>query len=287
LSNLISSGEAATASERRMRGGTRPVGRETEDGQVLDVPLSEIRPNPFQPRTAFDEQALDELGRSIREHGLLQPVVIRRAAAGGYELVAGERRLRAAQRIGLTALPAILRPATDQELQTLALVENLQREDLNAIEKARALRSMMRNFEWTQEDVASRVGKARTTVANILRLLELPSEIVEMVEAGTLTGAHARAILQAKGTDRRLVLARLAVAQGLSVREIEKRARTGPTVGKRRAREEDPYIRDLETRLQRALGTEVRLKVQGKGGRIEVRYADADQLDRLLDLMGI
>ncbi len=254
---------------------------------VHTIPPQNVRSNPFQPRTTFRDEALDELCASIQEHGVLQPIVVRRAAAGGYELIAGERRLRAVQRLALAAVPAVIRPATDEEMQTLALVENLQREDLNAMEKSRALRAMMQNFALTQENVALRVGKARTTVANLLRLLDLPVEVQAFVEEGKLSGAHARAVLQAEGTARRLDLARVAVAKALSVREVERLARQGPTVGKRRtARKEDPYVRDLEKRLQQALSTEVRLKARGKGGRIEVRYHDADELDRLLEAMG-
>lgn len=282
LSNLIQPAEETSAVERRMRAA--PTGSPPTPG-AQEIPLARIRPNPFQPRSRFDETALEELADSIREHGVLQPVVVRATPTDGYELVAGERRLRAAQKVGLEAIPALVREASDQELQTLALVENLQREDLNAVEKARALRAMMRNFTWTQEDVARRVGKARTTIANLLRLLDLPDEILGMVEAGALTGAHARAVLQAEGTERRLVLARLAAAQGLSVREIEKRARSGPTIGKRKQRSVDPYVRDLEARLQRSLSTEVHLRPRGKGGRIEIRYQDAEQLDRILDLL--
>jgi ParB family chromosome partitioning protein len=217
---------------------------------------------------------------------MIQPVVVRPTPDGRWELVAGERRVRAAQAVGLPTVPAIVRPATDEQMQTLALVENLQREDLNAMEKARALTAMMRNFGLTQEDVAKRVGKARATVANILRLLDLPPEVQQMVEDGRLSGAHARAVLQAQGDARRRDLARLAVERGLSVREVERRAQAGPTVGKRRTRPEDPYVRDLETRLQRALSTEVRLEPKGKGGRISIRYHDADELDRLLDALG-
>jgi ParB family chromosome partitioning protein len=252
---------------------------------VREIPVAAIRANPYQPRVVFDPEGLAELADSIRIHGLLQPIVVRQAETG-YEVVAGERRLRAAQALGLERVPVVVRNASDQDMQTLALVENLQREDLNAMEKARALRAMMRNFSITQEDAATRVGKARTTIANLLRLLELPPEIQELVESGRLSGAHARAVLQAQGTDRRLALARIAVEEGLSVREVERRARAGPTIGKRKRPAPDPYVKDLEDRLRRTLGADVRVEIRGKGGRIEVRYHDADDLDRLLDLLG-
>lgn len=260
-------------------------GNESENAdRVLDVQLAEIRANPFQPRRTFHEEGLEELSASIREHGVLQPVVLRRAG-DGYELVAGERRCRAARDVGLERIPALVRRATDEEMQTLALVENLQREDLNAMEKSRALSAMMRNFALTQEAVAARVGKARTTIANLLRLQDLPVDVQQWVEEGRLTGAHARAVLQAKGDGRRLDLARQALERGWSVREVERRAREGATVGKRQVRREDPYLRDLEDRLRRALATDVRMKPKGKGGVLEIAYHDPDELDRLLELM--
>lgn len=262
-----------------------PATSEAGGDRIRQLPVARLRPNPFQPRTTFGADALEELVASIREHGMLQPIVVRTTGDGAHEIIAGERRLRAAQALGLATVPALVRSASDEEMQTLALVENLQREDLNAMEKARALKAMMRNFDLRQEDVASRVGKARTTIANILRLLDLPDAIQGLVEGGTLTGAHARALLQAQGTDRRLQLAKLAVERGWSVREVERRARSGPTLGKRRARPEDPYIRDLEQRLRQVLATEVRLQPRGKGGRIEVTYHDPDDLDRLLELL--
>lgn len=253
------------------------------------VPVAEIRPNPFQPRETFDEAALEELAESIRTHGVLQPVVLRRGVRG-YELIAGERRWRAAQKTGLSEIPAVIRPATDAEMQTLALVENLQREDLNAVEKARALRSMMRNLELTQESVASQVGKARATIANLLRLLELPDEVQAMVESGSLSGAHARALLRAKTDERRLRLAKEAVQGGWSVREIERRTAgdAGSKGGGRAqpATREDPYLADIVDRLRTALGTKVRMLPKGAGGTIEVAYHDARDLDRLLELFG-
>jgi ParB family chromosome partitioning protein len=248
--------------------------------------VAAIRANPFQPRTTFDEAALQELADSIRTHGLLQPIVVR-SSLGGFEVLAGERRLRAAKAAGLAQIPAVVREATDEEMQTLALVENVQREDLNAMEKARALKAMLANFGLTQDQVAARVGKARTTIANILRLLELPAEIQQWVEEGKLSGAHARALLLTKGLERRLELARLAVTFGLSVREVERRAAAdGATSGGGPAtRRSDPFVADLAKRLERALATNVRVVPKGKGGRIEVRYHDAADLDRLLELM--
>jgi ParB family chromosome partitioning protein len=257
----------------------------TEESGVRNLAPASIRPNPYQPRVAFDEAALQELADSIRAHGILQPIVVRRAL-GGYEVLAGERRLRAAKAVGLDTIPALVREATDEEMQTLALVENVQREDLNAMEKSRALRAMMSNFGLTQDQVAARVGKARTTIANMLRLLELSPEIQRWVEEGRLSGAHARALLLVKGPERRLMLAKLAVELGLSVREIERRAASdGGGSPSREGGRGDPFVADLVKRLERALSTNVRLLPKGKGGRIEIRYHDPADLDRLLDLL--
>ena len=248
------------------------------------LPVAAIRPNPFQPRTTFSEEGHHELMASIKEHGVLQPIVVRPSGTG-YEVVAGERRLRAAKALEMGTIPALVREATDEEMQTLALVENVQREDLNAMEKARALRAMMAGFGLGQDDVAARVGKARSTIANVLRLLDLPEEIQRLVEEGSITGAHARALLLAKTTERRLVLAQQVVEEGISVREVERRAALSGGGGPPSRRRQDPFIEDLATRLERALSTQVRIVPRGKGGRIEIRYADSGQLDRLLEIL--
>jgi ParB family chromosome partitioning protein len=245
--------------------------------------VSAIRPNPFQPRTTFREEALEDLKASIRAHGLIQPIVVRRSPTG-YEVLAGERRLRAAQALGLADIPAVVREATDEEMQTLALVENLQREDLNAMEQARALRAMMANFGLTQEHVAERVGKARTTIANIVRLLDLPPEVQRLVEEGKLGGAHARALLAVKGDERRITLARACVQEGLSVREVERRAAATTAPPGARKAVTDPFVADLEDRIRKAIAAPVKIRAGRKGGTIEIRYADAGDLDRLLEM---
>ena len=252
---------------------------------VQELPVGDVRPNPFQPRKHFRPEELQDLVSSIREVGILQPVVVRRGPLG-FELIAGERRLRAAKEAGLERIPAVVRAATDEEMQLLALVENLQRVDLNAIEKARAITSLMRNLDLTQDAVAGRVGKARTTIANIVRLLDLPAEVQALVEEGRLAGAHARAVLAAQGREARIQLALSAAEAGWSVREIERRAKAGAAKRARRAPRptEDVYLQDVGERLQRALGTRVRIRAKGSGGGvIEVRYHDAGELDRILD----
>ena len=290
LSGLISKTEEEVPSREQGRTPAAPPPPGPARGTqvpVTELPIADIRANPYQPRAEVDPASLAELQDSIREHGVLQPVVVRQALVG-YELIAGERRLQAARGLGMERIPAVVRDATDEEMQTLALVENVQRVDLNALEKARALRSMMNNFSLTQAEVATRVGKARATISNLLRLLELPPEVQAFVAEGRLTEGHARAILMAKGTERRLELARLAMeGGGLSVRELERLA--GAAAPKRRPRgptKEDPYVLDLEDRLRKALSTKVRLARRGQGGTIHIDYHDADELDRLLEILG-
>ncbi len=254
---------------------------------VRDLAVGEVRPNPFQPRKQFRPEELQDLVASILEVGILQPIVVRPGPLG-FELIAGERRLRAATEAGLETLPALVRDATDEEMQLLALVENLQRVDLNAMEKARALKSLMRNLGLTQEDAAARVGKARATIANLVRLLELPDEVQALVEEGRLAGAHARAVLGAKGRERRIQLALAAAKSGWSVREIERRVKADAEAGgvrKTPAPTEDIYLQDVAERMQRALGTRVRIRAKGAGGTIDIRYHDATELDRLLETL--
>lgn len=293
LSGLISRTDvppAPAAVELPKRGSlldapTSPAPENSKPSEsLLSIEVTRIRPNPFQPRIIFQDEQLDDLRLSIQEHGVLQPLVVRPTAVG-YELIAGERRLRASAALGLKTVPAVVRQASDEEMQTLALVENVQRVDLNAMEKARALHAMMQNFGLTQQLVAKRVGKARTTIANLVRLLDLPEAIQALVQEGQLSGAQARAILQAEGRERRMALANEAVRYGLSVRDIERRARSGPTIGKRKKPEPDPYVQDIEQRLTRALSTKVRLKTGRTGGSIEISYHNADELDRLIEVL--
>lgn len=251
-----------------------------------EVSLEDVRPNPFQPRRVFDPGALAELQSSIAEHGLLQPIVVRRAPAGGFEVVAGERRLRACRALGHQRMRAVIRDVDDAGMQTLALVENVQRADLNPLEKARALKSMMVAQHLTQEDVAARVAKDRTTVANLLRLLELPEDVRNFVEEGRLSGGHARAILQFPTDSRRSQIAALAVAKDWSVRDIERVARLAPGARRKSTQGRDPFVRDIEDRLRRALSTGVRVRARGKGGTIEIDYGDSKELDALLERFG-
>jgi ParB family chromosome partitioning protein len=251
-----------------------------------EVPVAEVRPNPFQPRRVFDDGALEELKASIAEHGLLQPIVVRRSPAGGYEVVAGERRLRASRALGHARIRAIVRDVDDAGMQTLALVENIQRADLNPLEKARALKAMMGAQGLTQEGVAERIGKDRATVANLLRLLELPEDVRVLLEEGRLSLGQAKVVLSVPTDARRSQVAAMVVAKDWSVREIERFVRLTPGAHHRAVSTKDPFLRDLEDRLRRALSTAVRVRARGKGGSIEIEYADATQLDALLDRLG-
>jgi len=261
-------------------------------GELQRINLGEIRPNPFQPRRTFDEAELADLESSLRANGLLQPITVRPAATGkGFELIAGERRLRAASRLGWTDIPALVRNLDDKALLTLALVENLQRADLDPLEEAEGYQRLINEFELTQQQVADVVGKDRSTVANMLRLLSLPAAVRRLVQDAKITLGHARALL-ALGDERAMIeMARRIVAEGLTVRDVERGARQA-TAEKRAPRdrpgkrEGTPITRRIEDDLRRHLQTDVRI-VAGDGdrGTITIAFYSADDLERVLDLV--
>jgi ParB family chromosome partitioning protein len=247
----------------------------------------EVESNPEQPRTRFDGEGLRELAASMKVHGVVQPILVRAMPGGGYRLVAGERRLRAARMAGLPAVPAIVREVPDNEALELALVENLQREDLNPIDEARGYEALMEIGELGQADVAERVGKDRSTVANAVRLLELEDEIQQMLSGGVLTAGHGRALLSLGTPEERRRLADRAVRRGLSVREVEAlvRARTKRKRTVRERRSEDPVVRSWEERLQRIFGTLVRIEQLGNEGSVRIEYYSDEERDRILELL--
>ncbi len=255
----------------------------------MEVPVDQVRRNSYQPRGDFDRGKLERLAASLKESGLLQPVVVRRSGTG-FELIAGERRLRAAKLAGFVTLPAIVRDVSEDEMLELALVENVQREDLNPLELARAYRLMVTKFGMTQEEVAGRLSVSRPAVANTLRLLELPDTIREMLGAGQITAGHARAILAAEGEEARLALAREILAKGLSVREAESRAGTGdPVAPKGGARKKDSppaHIRSLQTKLEERLGTRVHIIEGKRKGKIVIEFYSNDDFERILEVIG-
>jgi ParB family chromosome partitioning protein len=256
-----------------------------EEAKSADsIALLDVRPNPYQPRLDFDEAALEELKSSIREHGVLQPIVVRRAA-GGFEIVAGERRVRACRALGMERIPAVVREVDDAGMQTLALVENMQRQDLNAIERAKGLKAMMGAQSLTQEEVAGRVGKDRATVANLLRLLELPDEVRDLVAQGKLSAGHAKAVLQVASDPKRVQLARWIVERDLSVRQAEGYGRLMGKAprGAKRGGGMDPFLADVAARLRRAVGLKVVIQAKGKGGIAAFHYASPAELDTLIE----
>lgn len=263
---------------------------------LLELRPHEIEPNPFQPRTSIGDEELEDLTRSVERHGVVQPLVVR-PAGNGYQLVTGERRWRAAQRAGLSTVPCLVRDTNDAETLQIALVENLQREDLNPMDAAKGYQQLIDKFESTQEQVAAIVGRSRSAVANTLRLLDLPNDVQAAVKAGTLTEGHARALLGLGKDDEKIRSAASEVTtQQLTVRETEEyvRARTHPGAVERDKGPQgrtkvsstvDPNLTELEERLQRALGTKVRLRPRKRGGAIQIVYHDSEDLDRIITLL--
>jgi ParB family chromosome partitioning protein len=249
----------------------------------LEIDSDLLRPNKFQPRGRVDDAKIDDLARSIRTNGIIQPIVVRKVD-GAYEIVAGERRWRASQRAGLLKVPVVVRDIPDDRLLAAALIENIQREDLNPIEEGQAYRRLADDFHLTQEQIADAVGKDRSSVANYVRLLRLPHEIRENVAAGTLSMGHARAVLALTDEAAQLRLARDVVAKQLSVRETEvlvkKAASPSP---KREEPEKDVHTRAAEEKMRFALGTRVRIVRKGKGGRLEIDFASEDELHRIYE----
>jgi ParB family chromosome partitioning protein len=255
-----------------------------------EVQIEAITPNPYQPRQDFDPQRLAELVDSVKEHGVLQPLLVRRLGPDRFELIAGERRFRAAREAGLTTVPALVRECTDTEMLELAIIENVQREDINPVEAAHAYRRLMTEFGMTQEDVARRVGKARPTVANTLRLLALQEPIVASIRGGEITEAHARYLLQAP-EPMRLEVWEQVRKRGLTVKETDalvRRAASGKPTRTRTARsttqqEKDPFAAALEEALETALGTRVRIRPDGATGKIEIEYYSPEELEGIVD----
>lgn len=272
------------------RGLSALLGDEVEDYASLDrlrlskmVPIEFLRPGGIQPRRHFDDNAIEALVESVREKGILQPLLVRRHPehANSYEIVAGERRWRAAQRAGLPEVPVVIKELDDAEALEIALIENVQREDLTAIEEAEGYRRLMDEFEHTQEALAQAIGKSRSHIANLLRLLNLPASVKQMVNEGALSAGHARALI---GMDAPEELARDIVRRGLSVRQTEKLAKDNGSGGKRRSEPvaRDPNIAALEDDLSQLLGLKVAIKTRGEGGSLDIVYETLEQLDDVL-----
>lgn len=268
-----------------------PEVRPDEGEKIQQLGIGDIRPSRFQPRRVFAEESLAELVDSIRAQGIFQPLIVRRASSGmGYELIAGERRWRAAQKLSLVRVPAIVRQATDQQVLEFALIENLQRAELDPVEEADGYATLIESFGLTQEEVAERVGKNRTTVANALRLRSLPNEVRDLLRSKQLTVGHAKAILGLSEAAAQTAIAREVVKRGLSVRQAEAlvRRQTNGTRGRKKSRRtHEADWRELELKLQRSTGTRARIVGSADKGHIELPYTSAAELDRLTAHLGV
>ena len=258
----------------------------SDEGGVLYVSIDDIRPNSAQPRKTFDDEKLEELSASIERHGVIQPVVLRKLGKG-YELVAGERRWRAARMAGLKEIPCIVKELTDEENMLLAIIENMQRKDLNPIEEAEGLKQMIDAYGLTQEQVSYSVSKSRPYITNSLRLLKLPGKVQELTAEGKITTGHARALASVKNKQKQVELAVRAAQEGLSVRQIEALAKEAKEPAskpaKRRTKTADE--KRVEEDLRSVLGTKVNLNRKGKKGKIEIEFYSADELERLIELL--
>lgn len=268
---------------------------EDEIAKALEVPVSSIRPNPYQPRKEFDSESLNELANSIREHGIIQPLLVRRDEQG-YQLIAGERRWRASQIVGLKQVPVVVRDFTDQQMMEVALVENLQRENLNPMEEAEAYQRLMEAFDLTQEEVAKKVGKSRPAIANTLRLLQLPEDIQRLVSSNTLSMGHARSILALNDANLQRKICLEVIQKGLSVRETEEYVRSlnqndvsretkKKNEKKTNNTKRDPHWGAVEERLVQHFGTKASIHNSGSGGKIEIQFYSGEELERILELI--
>ena len=261
---------------------------EEEAKSAVKLKINDIEPNRAQPRKSFDEEALEELANSISTHGVIQPLLVRPLADGGYQLIAGERSWRASRMAGLTEVPVVIREMSDSEAMELALVENLQREDLNPIEEAQGLALLMETYGLTQEQAAKRVGKSRPAVANSMRLLSLPQEVLAMVERGELSAGHARTILALENAGQITALANEIIKKNLSVRETERAVKAllkGDTKKEKRAKKRDTYYDEVELAVSQSLGRKAKVSLSGGNkGTLEIEFFGKEDLSKLLKL---
>lgn len=260
--------------------------------EVLDLPLNELRPNPYQPRKTFDEQSLKELANSIERSGVFQPIIVRRSQIKGYEIIAGERRFRASKLAGKTNIPAIIRDFDEEMMMQIAVLENLQREDLNPLEEAEAYDMLMKNLKLTQAQVAERLGKSRPYIANYLRLLSLPKLVKEMVQEERLSMGQARTLLGLKDKSNLLKLANRCVKENLTVRQLEKLVSDMNEAKEKKKiprlmKEKPYYLRESEERLMDKFGTSVAIQEKNGKGKIEIEYLSQNDLTRILDILDI
>lgn len=267
-------------------GALIPENEEKIQNAVVDLKITDVEPNDKQPRKAFDDQALTDLAESIKEHGVVQPIIVRQVG-NSYQIIAGERRWRASRLAGKKTIPAIVKECSNLEVMELALIENLQREDLNSIEEALAYKSLIEEYNMTQDEISKQIGKSRPAIANSLRLLQLPQEIKEMIASGKITQGHARALLAIEGERKQLDIADKIINQQLNVRQIEKLAKES----KHKEKNEKPAdkyqleINELEEKLKSFLGTKVTIQHKNNKGKIEIEYYSNEELERIIDLL--
>ncbi len=273
---------------------------------LRQIRISEISPSSFQPRQRFSDEALEELKESIRVHGLIQPLVVRGMEDGGYELIAGERRYRACKLLGLKDVPAVVRSADNRTVLEMALIENLQREDLNPVEEAKAYMRLAREFNLKQEEIAQKVGKNRTTVANAIRLLDLDPAVQSLLEQGLISSGHAKAVLSLKGEEEQRAVAKRIVAENLNVRDTERLVRSldddgssmhsapggssgdgSSSGGGQGPSDLEPYLKEIQARLLNHFKTNVRIQRRGSRGKIEIEFHTDNDLDRILGLLDV
>ncbi len=283
-----------TAETSKQTANEATVEAPATDKMVQEISVEDIRPNPYQPRHQFDEDALNDLAKSIQEQGIFQPITLRKSAVKGYEIIAGERRFRASKIAGLTTVPAIVREFSDEQMIEASIIENLQREDLTALEEAMAYQQLIDVLAITQDEAAKRLGKSRTYITNHLRLLGLSDDIKALVQSGTLSAGQARTILGLKSKKDQSSLAKKVVAEGITVRQLEKMVQALNEPADKDIKKDDgkkevvpPYIRESEDRLMDKFGTNVQINSRGKRGKIEIEYLSEEDLTRILDLLNI
>lgn len=260
------------------------------DNEVIKISVDQIAANPNQPRYFFDGENLKDLAESIREHGVVQPIIVTKLEDGKYELIAGERRLRASKLIGNKEIPAIVREANNQEKLELAIIENVQRHDLNAIEEAKAYKRLSEEFNMTQEEIAKKLGKGRVAIANTMRLLDLPVEIQRGIIEKKITEGHARAILGLDNPEKQRALYELIIKENLTVREVENKVREITIPSHKRTISETaaaPEVQDLENKLQQTLGTKIQIKKKGTVGKIMIDFFSDEEFDKIIKLLSI
>ena len=268
----------------------RPVKHaQASAGGVINLKIEEIVPNPYQPRKEFDPQALQDLAASIKEKGFIQPIIVRKHEAGGYELIAGERRFRAAKLLQHKEIPVIVKEVNDEESLELSLIENIQREELNPLEQARAYQELINKFKFTQEQIARAMGKARVTINNTLRILRLPAKIQEYISSNLLSFSHARALLELEDANEQIVLADKIISSELSVRQLEGLLKQKTSLRRKNKKEavsgQTPHITALEEQLQHMFGTRVKIVQRKKRGRIEIEFYSQEDLKRILEVL--